>query len=263
MKTNRLDVRRGETRRAGKFLTGPFLVAVMLLVLAVVLQYPVSNAMRIRLAKQGLPLIEPLGSLDASRLGSYRVLERVVLEPTVVEALDTDQYLYWLIEDTSVPPGSPLRRGALFVTYYSGGPNLVPHTPDVCYLGAGYQPSRAHETVDLTVPSVAAANGPIPARVLTFAKTAVFDKRELSVVYTFFCNGRFAAGREQIRALINEPQNAYAFFSKVEASFPGATREQTLEGAAKLFDTVLPVLIADHWPDFDAAESAAGQTPRG
>lgn len=263
MKKNRLDASHGSFRRPGKFVTAPFLVAVALLMLAVVLQYPVTRGMQIRLAKTELALVKPLGSLDASRLGPYRVRERLVLEPAVVEALDTDQYMYWLIEDTSAAPGSPLRRGALFVTYYSGGANLVPHTPDVCYLGAGYQPSRAHETVELAVSAVAATAGRIPARVLTFAKTAVFDKRELTVVYTFFCNGRFAAGREQIRALINEPRNTYAFFSKVEASFPGATREQTLDGAAKLFDTVLPVLIADHWPDFDAAEFAARQAPRG
>ena len=35
-------------------------------------------------------------------------------------------------------------------------------------------------------------------------------------------------------------ENKYAYFSKVEVSFPGATRAQTVEGAKKAFGVVLP-----------------------
>jgi hypothetical protein len=37
-------------------------------------------------------------------------------------------------------------------------------------------------------------------------------------------------------------------------SYPGASREQTVEGAKALFNVILPILVRDHWPDFDAAE---------
>jgi len=151
----------------------------------------------------------------------------------------------------------------LLVTYYSGGHNLVPHTPDVCYLGAGYQPGRAHENVTLSVPELGAAGAKLWVRVLTFVKTAIFDRQDVSVVYAFHCNGRFVETgafvdpRTAVRLLLNDPANTYAYFSKVEVSFPRATREQSLKGAAKLFGAVLPVLVKEHWPDFEAAESAA------
>jgi len=63
--------------------------------------------------------------------------------------------------------------------------------------------------------------------------------------------------RTGVRLLINDMANTYAFFSKIETSFPLATREQNVEGARKLFGYVLPVLLRDHMPDFEAAEAEA------
>jgi hypothetical protein len=88
-------------------------------------------------------------------------------------------------------------------------------------------------------------------------KTAVFNRDLVSVVYTFFCNGRFVATRNGVRLLINDPRERHAFFSKVEVGFPHATREQNVQGATKLLNHLLPVLVRDHYPDFEAAEKAA------
>jgi hypothetical protein len=183
------------------------------------------------------------------------LVERHILEHAVVEALGTDDYVVWTMEDAAAPVNSPTRRFDLFITYYSGGSNLVPHTPDVCYLGGGFQPAQPHENKSVDVPSLPQEDRRLPIRVLTFANTAISGGRRLSVVYTFGCNGTFAAGRERIRELINNPRNTYAYFSKVEVSFSGATREESIDGATRVFDVVLPVLIRDHWPDFEKAES--------
>ena len=198
-----------------------------------------------------MPLKKPLSALDEGVLIPYRTIQRQVLDSTVLEALGTDQYINWTLEDTSVPQADPLRYANLFVTYDTGGVNLVPHTPDECRLGAGYQAAQPHANIEIGVPMT------IPVRLCTFLKTAVFNHEDVSVVYTFHCNGKFVATRNNVRLLINDMSNRYAYFSKVEVSFPRATREQNLQGATKLFERLLPALIQDHFPDFEAAESAA------
>jgi len=225
---------------------------------AAILAGPVSSWMDLRQGKASLPLKKPLGALDVESLFPYKIIERVALDSTVVEALGTNEYINWVLEDTSRPQTDPLRYAQLFVTYYSGGVNLVPHTPDECRLGAGYQPAQPHENVDIDVPMA------IPVRLCTFLKTAVFQHEEVSVVYTFHCNGKFVATRNGVRMLINDLSNRYAYFSKVEVSFPRATRMQNLQGAATLFETLLPVLVKDHFPNFEAAEAAdrSSATPR-
>ena len=233
---------------AGLF-TPPFGIAVAMLGAAVLLAGPVSSWMDFQQGKAALPLKKPLGALEVEKLLPYLTIQRQALESTVVEALGTDQYINWVLEDPSVPQTDPLRYAHLFVTYDTGGVNLVPHTPDECRLGAGYQAAQPHENIDIDVPMT------IPVRLCTFLKTAVFNREEVSVVYTFHCNGKFVATRNGVRLLINDLSNRHAYFSKVEVSFPRATREQSLQGAAKLFERLLPVLVKDHFPDFEAAEN--------
>jgi hypothetical protein len=62
--------------------------------------------------------------------------------------------------------------------------------------------------------------------------------------------------------LLNDLTNTYAYFSKVEVSFPRATREQCVAGARKLYNRLLPVLLEAHWPDFEASEREARQGAR-
>lgn len=243
-------------RSAAGAVTLPFVMASVLLGVAAILAGPVAARLELRHAKAAIPLLKPLGELSESAIAPYKVLQRHTLDSEVVDALGTDQYLSWTLEDTSVDAGSPMRYCHLFVTYDTGGENLVPHVPDECRLGAGYQPAQAHENRDIAVPKVPKFGGGLPVRVCSFVKTAVFNKDEVSVVYTFFCNGEFTATRNGVRLLINDPRNRHAFFSKIEVSFPGANREQNVQGAAKLFDRLLPNLMKDHYPDFAAGEKA-------
>jgi len=242
---------------SNRLLTPSFVVAVVLLGLAAVLAGPVSDWMGIRAAKKPLPLKAPLGALNAEKLAPYRLVERHLLEPTIVEALGTDRYLLWTLEDESRDASDPLRFVNLFVTYYSGGVELVPHTPDVCYFGSGYQAAQPHENQALSLESAGEALHELPVRVCTFERSAVFGRSRHTVVYTFYCNGRFVVSRTGVRLLVNHPGTFHAFYSKVEVSFPGASREQSVEGARRFLARALPVLIQDHWPDHAAAEAAA------
>jgi hypothetical protein len=264
------DKRMGGTLAGSKLFTPPFVVALVLLGTAVILAGPVTRWMAIKQIKKALPLKAPLSRLDAAAIAPYRLREPHVLESEFIEALGTDQYLSWTIENPEAAPDDPLRFAHLFVTYYSGGADLVPHVPDICYLGAGYDPARPHETAEMDVRSWGAKSAALPLKVCTFAKSALFDRREITVVYTFACNGRFAADAHQVRIILSDLTTTYAFFSKVEASFFAGTvidgkarpvrwasREESVGGVRRLFERLLPVLVRDHWPDFEAAEREA------
>ncbi len=229
-----------------RLLTLPFVVAVLLLGAAAILAGPVAARLDLTQGKKALPLRAPLSSLDPTRLDPYTVVRAQRLGPEMVEALGTDRYIAWRLEDTSAAADSPIRIGDLFVTYYSGGVDLVPHTPDVCYLGSGYNPKGAHENKQIQMPSVGAT---VPIRVCSFVKTAIFNSDETTVVYTFYCNGRFVNTRTGVRILINDPRKTHSYFAKIEVSFPRADRKSAVEGARKLFDKVLPILVREHFPD--------------
>ncbi len=244
-------------RRSSAVLTPPFVLAVVLLGVAAVLAGPGAAWMNVKSAKEPLPLERSLAELNEAALYPYRVIHRQILEDVIVDALGTNLYLKWTLEDSSVPLQDPLRYADLFVTYYTGGSSLVPHKPDVCYLGQGYAKARPHENIDVDIPSLGSTLREVPIRVCTFAKTAIFGHDETTVIYTFHCNGRFSVRSRGVRVLINSPMSTYAYFSKVEVHFVRASREESIRGATKLFDRVLPVLIRDHWPDFEAKERAA------
>ena len=238
-------------------MTAPLGIAVAMLSAAACFAGPLASWMNLNQQKQAIALRAPLASLDESVLAPYRVVKRNVLDQVTLDALGTDMYLSWQLENETLPPKDPLRVAHLFVTYDSGGNSLVPHTPEVCWLGGGYEPAQPHENVELDLTSLPGNRSSVPARVCTFAKTALRNRSKQTVVYTFHCNGRFVATRTGVRILVNAPTNRYAYFSKVEMTFPGATRAQSVEGAGILFNRLLPALIRGHWPDFQAAEDAA------
>ncbi|MEK6676860.1 MAG: hypothetical protein AABZ47_14545 [Planctomycetota bacterium] len=253
-----------------KLTSGPLVLAVAILGLFAVVMGPLAGWMGWKQSKRALALRVPLSEVSGDAVFPYQVVRPQTLDSPVVEALGTEQYLSWVLEDASQPLNHPLRFANLFVTYYSGGHNLVPHTPDVCYLGVGYQPARPHENVEVDVNTLGPESSSVPLRICTFARTALFNREELSVAYTFYANGRFAATRNRVRVLINDLSATYAFFSKVEVSFfagrndngdirvsQWASREDTVKGAAQLFERLLPALVQKHWPEFEKAERLA------
>lgn len=91
------------------------------------------------LEKEPLPLKKSLELLDEEALASYEVLNKEKIEQQdVIKSLGTEDYIQWILEDTGVPADSPVRRCMLFITYYKQ-PDKVPHVPEECYTGSGYQ----------------------------------------------------------------------------------------------------------------------------
>ena len=235
----------------------PFIVCVVLLTVATVSTGRVARWMKVVMRKDPVPLRKPLTELNREALGKYVFSHATLLAPATVSALGTDEYVDWEFRDISITRrNNPLQFARALITYHTGKPNLVPHTAEVCWSATGFEVVEAGN-VTLEVAEPGGEPMLIPARAVTFEKTAVYDHDRPTVVYTFHCNGRFVATRTGVRVLLNDLTSTYAYFSKVEVSFPRATRAQCVQGAGKLFDRALPALIADHWPDFRAEEEAA------
>ena len=239
----------------------PFVVSAVILAATAIGLPWATKLMKVALAKDPVPLRRPLWRLDRSRLGPYEFVAKTDLEPAVVEALGTEEYIYWFLEDTDYrrQPADPRRFASLAVTYYTGQPDPVPHVSEVCMVGAGYTAQRADSEI-ITV-GKPGDDGRVPVRAASFVRSGLYDRDEFTVVYTFHCNGRFAATRNTVRRIINDPRDHHAYYSKVEVTFGSQRsfpqhppREDTLAAAEKLLGYVLPVLIEEHWPDWDAVQ---------
>lgn len=222
---------------------------------------PVTRYMRVTMAKEPIPLRAPLAKLDKSRLGTYRFARARTLDSAVVNSLGTEEYIDWMLVDTSVSRDNPLHYAHLFVTYYTGEPDAVPHTPDHCYQGSGYTTDRARNTT-LHIKTLEDAPD-VPVRVLSFVKSGIFDGDKIPVLYTFHCNGRFVATAAGVRSAANNPRDKYAYFSKVEVNFgreSDANRypswDDALAASKRLLERVLPLLVNEHWPDWKAVKAA-------
>jgi hypothetical protein len=214
------------------------------------------------LQKLPAPLRAPLSGLDRTVLDPpYRLLDAAQIPPEVIDQLGTDQYIQWLLENTKENDSSPVKLANLFITYYTGTPDPVPHIPENCYLGAGYDMGGT-EDWNIDIPKL---DRQVPVRVLELEKKGRFGTERSVVAYTFGVNGRFAVDRNEVRAIVGNPWEAYAFFSKVEVKFQGRagvtpTRQEAMTAAADLFRKLLPLLVENHWPDWKALHEKSEPT---
>ncbi len=210
---------------------------------------------RIQFVKQRVELRKPLSDLDHDALRPYRLLQAQRIEPAVLDSLGTDMYLQWLMEDTTIKDESaPERLVHLFVTYYTGNPDPVPHVPEECYLGSGYRTTR-EQILEIPLPDL----GPgvvVPIKVLTFEKSALLSSEGRVVMYTFHTNGRFCPDRYCVRLAIGDPGTRHAYYSKLEISFGagGAMPPEAvaIEAGRRFLAKVIPILVREHWPDWEA-----------
>jgi len=212
------------------------------------------------LKKEPLPLKKSLDLLDENGLAPYKVISKSKIEnERIVKELGTEDYIEWVLEDTDAPAGSPVGKCSLFITYYSL-PDRVPHVPEECYMGVGYQ-SLASDMVTIKINK---ENGGKTLQV----KSIVFSEKrsdfwqsdaKFSVQYFFNVNGRYTSNREQTRLTLNKNiRGKYSYFSKVEWNFfnkqygtniyPG--EEESIAASEKLLSVILPILERDHWPEF-------------
>ena len=243
-----------------------FVLAVLVLSTSAVIHLVFKDKINAAFVKEPIPLKSKLDYLDISAIDPYSFLSSSKLDAETEETLDTTDYIQWKLEDTSVSKDSPVRYCDLFITYYTGLSDQIPHVPDECYLAGGYQ-VEDKETTTIMIDSN--ESNPVdllklPIRYLTFTKQAsnvLSSGHPFTVIYFFKMNGSFAAGRAQGRALASENiWGKYSYFSKVEWKFSdlnniGASKDDSFNASRKLLDIIVPLLEKNHWPDWNKTPS--------
>lgn len=242
------------------YLQPAFLICALVLVIA---NSGMSVAIRhfdVYLKKEPMPLKKTLELLDEKTLEPYRVVSKLKIKnKDVLAALGTEDYIQWILEDPTVAENSPVRKFLLFITYYEL-PDRVPHVPEECYTGGGYQKMTSEAvTFALNTPVF---KEEIPVRYMIFGKAGHTFRRLLAstkfpVVYLFKVNGLYGNSREDARIALNKNIfGKYSYFSKIELVFNqkavSPDKEETLEAGKKILSLILPVLESEYWPDWDS-----------
>lgn len=252
------------------YLQPSFLICVAILALAGGLKDKVFGYFDLILSKEAIPLQKAFGLIDKEKLHGYKVLNESKIEnKDILESLGTEEYIQWMIEDTDAHPYSPTKYCQLFITYYTGDPDQVPHVPEECYVGAGSTKLGSDKRI-LKLPKVK----PITQKDDLETEYRDFDVRHLtfslqsrsiwendsvfSVLYFFNVNGEYASGRSETRlALQKNLFSKYSYFSKVEWRFYSngeqASTEEVISASEKLLTVLLPILEKEHWPDWEKA----------
>jgi hypothetical protein len=254
------------------YLQKEFLICVLVLTVSAIAMPMVIDKLGVYLMKLPLPLQKPFEELDRSKLDGYEVVdERRIDNPDVLEALGTDEYLQWTLVDKEAESSDPSKYCGLFLTYYTGNPDKVPHVPDECYIGGGHQQLDKID-FELDVP-VKWSDGreetvTIPVRCLVFGSRegGLTGNISFRVFYFFKVNGKYAGNRNSTRAIMGaNVASKYSYFSKVEWKFFN-TRvmgsalsewEQDVQASRKLMSELLVVLEEEHWADWEKANQQA------
>ncbi len=213
----------------------------------------------IYLKKEPWPLKKSLDLLDEKGLAPYTVVSKgKIKSEDVVDTLGTRDYIEWLLQDLDVPDNSAVRYCSLFITYYEL-PDRVPHVPEECYMGSGFQ-KLASDSVTLEL-----GTQKIPARYLVFTSTDSDYWRKSTkfpVLYFFNVNKNYVNSREDARLTLNKNiRGKHSYFCKIEWKFfnaglggerrgetvyPG--KEEAITASQKLLSVILPILEKEHWP---------------
>jgi hypothetical protein len=232
-----------------------FLICAAVLAVAGVGMSLATQRLGLCLKKEPLPLKKPLDAIEEGRLAPYKVTARVPMEnEDILRSLGTRDYIQWILEDPRESVPSPVRKMLLFITYYRQ-PDRVPHVPEECYTGGGYQRLATH-AVSFRV-GTSGDPREIPGRYLLFervSRDASLAVPQFPVVYLFRVNGDCAGSRDEARMLLNRNLfRKHVYFCKIEMVFnqsPTAPARETATAASeKLLAVLLPLLEQEHWPD--------------
>ncbi len=203
--------------------------------------------------KEPCPLRKSFDHLDENGFGPFRVLSRRKIENREIEeALGTEDYIQWIIEDSEAPPGSPVHRLMLFITYYDL-PDQVPHVPEECYTGSGYQ-KLTSQSVNFEINE--AGLDIVKGRYLVFGRQGSehwLKRDKFPVLYLFRVNNEYANNRGQARVILNKNISyKFSYFCKIELvfnqGFMAPRKEDAVAASTKVLRVILPILEKEHWP---------------
>ncbi len=246
--------------RPGTRASGRYWVCLVLLVGAAVGLKTAATRFGWHFRKEAVPLKLPLRLFDARALGPRYELNKLLtdrsppLSEDMVDSLGTNEYVHVYVNDTQKAASDPTRVAAVFITYYTGKPDMVPHVPDECFRAGGHDPLSAG-TATVRVPGVGAAGDEVPVRVLEFrlrSQGVLSTGGEVAtVMYFFHANQKFVTTRDGVRLSLSNPLERYAYYAKIEVDFSSetgvrASKAAAVEALGPLLARVLPVLFRDH-----------------
>ncbi|MHC4708243.1 MAG: hypothetical protein ACYS8I_14280 [Planctomycetota bacterium] len=212
------------------------------------------------LQKMPLSLKKSLDALDESDLGPYGVLSKTeIANADIIKELGTEDYVQLVLEDEDASSESPVGKCMLFVTYYDI-PDRVPHVPEECYAGVGYQ-KLSSDNVSFKIDDGGRVWN-LSGRYVVFSspESARWGmETEFPIFYVFRVNGEYSSSREQTRLILNKGLlHKYSYFSKVEWKFfntiLGQTvypdKEEAVAASERLLAIILPILEREHWPEW-------------
>ncbi len=245
-----------------------FGITVAILLISAASMQTAANFLGQYFRKEAVPLRKSLAALDRNRLAPEYTLHAVpppVIPDEVVESLGTKEYANLRLVDLSKERDDPASVAHLFVTYYTGKPDMVPHVPDECYQAGGYDPLGA-QSAELSVAGVGADDDKIPVRMLAFglrgegllqAAQPKQEQRRMYVMYFFQTNGTYVTTRNQVRLRTASLFDKYAYYAKIEVRFTDysmqkpAGEQESIAAAQRLMRKLMPVLLEEHFADWE------------
>lgn len=219
--------------------------------------------------KKPLPAMDALALLPDYALAPHEMQQRP-LPQEEVENLGTENFLMWHVLDRNKKRSDPASRAHIFLSYYTGKPDMVPHNPEECNAAAGWTLTNKQK-IEVEIPGPSGGTIKVPVAVLEFDAPDV-GKAMLSgqgstrrtVMFFFYTNGGFATTRTEVRWRVSNLADRYAYYSKIEVSFMDgagrpATREQSVQALPPLLQTLMKVLWRDHYQDWEAV--SRGEPP--
>ncbi len=125
----------------------------------------------------------------------------------------------------------------LFITYYTGKADTVPHIPERCYLGAGFK-QTGDSMLDVPCPGIQwGQRDGFRVKFINFHKRAVGEDGQLRderthVTRFFIANWKYMNSRVDVRLTQADPTQSEVFFTKIEVKFNnlGQSRIDPLTG---------------------------------
>ena len=240
------------------YLQPAFLICVLVLAGAGAGMSVAMKKLGIIFEKEPLPLKKSLEFLVESNLAPYKLVqERKIENEDILKALGTEDYIQWVLEDTELAANSPVQRCLLFITYYEL-PDRVPHVPEECGIGGGFQ-NLGSEAITFEINNSSDFEARIPAKYLVFGpkKSNLWQSSiRIPILYFFKVNGQYAGNRQQARIALNKNLfGKYSYFCKVELVFNvgsvAPSKEEAVTASEKLLAVILPILEQEHWPDWE------------
>lgn len=212
------------------------------------------SAGKLYLLKKAAPLRTPLSEMSTHAVAPWTVRERIPIPDEVIEELGTKLYIQWVLENPITDGPAWARSASLFVTYYTGVQDQVPHVPEECVgqSGAGQTETR---DIEFSLPD----GKKYRVRRLGFATPR--GRGYSFIYYTFLVNGDLYCDRVDVRLRCGRPSEQYLYYSKIELSFRSLDNEAPPEmdrTAERLLNQVISVMLKDHLPDVAAMERETG-----